>query len=100
MQATLLPLSGKYYGTKIIINNQGFINEITLWNYGNGEPSLRELRNKCTIEQWRNNDKLPVPDGWGSDYTFSKDYIGICDSHFESSTTYNLALEIVERLNK
>ena len=52
MKARLLPLQGKYYGTKIeIIDDNGFDFEIKLCNTGNFQPSDRERRDCCTIEE-------------------------------------------------
>ena len=59
MKATLLPLRGKYYGTLIEIED-GFKHTISLWHSGSFEPSDRELEGICSIEQWRNNEKINV----------------------------------------
>jgi len=102
MKAKILPLDDKYYGTEIeIVDDNGFEYLIKLWNSGNLEPSDRELGSECTIEQWRNNELLPFNDhGTGENGIRAKEYIEICDNHFESRTTYQFALKLVELINK
>jgi len=102
VKAEILPLKGKYYGTEIVITDDyGFRYCITLWNDGNFEPSDRELAGICTIEQWRNNEFLPNElDPWtGKKGVYAKDAIEICDSHFESRNTYELACKLVDLIN-
>ena len=102
MRARLLPLEGKYYGTKIeIIDDDGFDFEIELWNPGNFEPSDRELRGCCTIEQWRNNEILPNErDSWTVEYGVrARDLVSIEDTNFESRTTHRMALKIIDLIN-
>lgn len=95
MKATLLPLRGKYYGTLIEIEDEGFKHTISLWHSGSFEPSDRELEG-ITIEQWRNNEEVNLA-GYG--YIPAREIVEICDEHFESRETYALALKMVEKLN-
>lgn len=84
MLARLLPLKGKYYGTEVeITNDNGNIYTIKLWNNGVYEPSDRELDGICTIEEWRKD----------------RDLREVCDSHFESRETHEMALTIVALIN-
>jgi len=101
MKATLMPLNGKYYGTKIAITDDaGNEYEVELWNMGKWEPSDRELDGACSIDEWRENKILPIVDHpWYPNGIPAKEAVEICDSHFESRETYTLALEIVRRLN-
>lgn len=97
MKASLLPLRGKYYGTLIEIEDEGFKHTISLWHSGSFEPSDRELVGYCTIEQWRNNELIKIK---GLDKPLrAKEVFEICDEHFESRETYALALKMVEKLN-
>ena len=98
MKATLLPLRGKYYGTLIEIEDEGFKHTISLWHSGSFEPSDRELEGICSIEQWRNNEKINV-EGWNGELLYAREAYEISDDHFESRETHALALKIVEKLN-
>ena len=103
VKARLLPLNDKYYGTEIVIvDDYGFEYYVSLCNPGNWEPSDRELDGICTIEQWRNNDWLPnITDGWtGKKGIYAKEAVDLCDDHFESRNTYELARKLVELINK
>ena len=100
MKASIRPLDGKYYGTLIdITDDDGNEFQINLWNSCGFEPSDRELGGDCTIEQWRNNDILPYEDGWGNKTVRAKDWVEICDGHFESRGTYNMAKTIADLIN-
>ena len=97
MKAKMLPLSGKYYGTRIEIRYGLSTQVITLWDNGNFKPSIRQIeRLGYTKEQYDNNEL--VDDGWSGKCTV-KEAMGICDSHFESETTYEFARQIVKKLN-
>ena len=101
MKAELLPLKGKYYGTKVkVTNDNGSEYFLTFWSGECREPSDRELKGQCTIEQWRDNEELPIEDGWGNPTTRACDLVA-CDScHFESRETYATAKELVDLVNK
>lgn len=102
MKAELLPLEGKYYGTKILItDHQGHEHEISVWDDYEFIPSEREL-DQCTLEEWKNNTWLPNathPNEPGKKGFHARETYEIYDTHFESQQTYELALEIVKRLN-
>ena len=74
ISAQLLPLDGKYYGTKVEIVKNGYVYQITLWNSGSGQPSQRELERCPTFE--------------------------VQDGHFESVETYEVATAMVDELNR
>ena len=106
MKAELAPLGGKYYGTIVnITTDKGADHQITLWNTDDWEPSDRELEGICTIEQWRNNALLPTEPSrryrrrYPSGLIPAKEAFELCDSHFESRDTYDLAVKIVELIN-
>lgn len=83
MKAQIKPLSGKYYGTIIIIDFQdgGHTEEIKLWDAGDWEPSCRELEKyNMTLEQWNEEDMS-------------------CDGHFESKLTYDRAFRLISLIN-
>jgi hypothetical protein len=105
MKARILPLEGKYYGTEIEIDiEKSFPENIVvfkLWNCGNYEPSDRELQeHNITRREW-DADKLMLPreDGWGGKTDKPRDVYEICDSHFESQDTYELAQIICNAIN-
>jgi len=75
MMAELQPLNGKYYGT--FINYKG--GTIKLWIDDGSAPSQRYLK-------------------WGR-YSSREDFER-CDSHYETLTTYQTAIKILEALNE
>jgi hypothetical protein len=96
MLAELLPLTGKYYGTQIVIKDgpaQG--RHIELW-FSTGEPSEREIESwGHTQSQWDNN--IEIDEGWGGKAKIqSCDFM--CDPHYECKETYRVALAIIEAL--
>lgn len=96
--AKLKPLLGKYYGTEIeVVSSDNVKATIKIWDSGDYTPSNRYLESYgYTEEQWKNN--VLVYDGWnGKAPIRSLDLV--CDSHFESKQSYDLAVEIVNRLN-
>lgn len=98
MKAELLPLKGKYYGTEVkIIFNKEYSEVLKLWDSGEFIPSVRQIeKSGYTQEQYDNNEL--VDNGWGELETV-REAMDICDSHFESKTTYDRALEIIKRIN-
>jgi hypothetical protein len=87
MKAEILPLKGKYYGTKIEIEDGGISTEIKIWCSGNYTPSDRELDEADMSRAEYNENK--------NDEQSSIDTSG---GHFESQWTYKLAEKICERL--
>jgi hypothetical protein len=86
MKAELKPLAGKYYGTEIEITD-GPLKDLSfkLWK-STGNPSDRELeKNDYTREQLDKKKELLMD--------------LICDCHYESQETYQLAKDIVGFLN-
>ena len=76
MKATIEPLKGKYYGTKIIIEQEDSYGCITLWGaLSHGEHSIRELEA-----------------GWDED---------LCGmDHVEDAGDYELAQFICQQINE
>lgn len=99
MKAELKPLKGKYYGTKIkVIDDNGTEADIEIWDSGDYTPSKRELEaNGYTEEQWQEN--ALVGSGWDDTKIPIREMDIVCDNHFESKQSYELALKIVEKLN-
>ena len=97
MVAKLKDLEGKYYGTVITVTNDvGISANIQIWDSGDFTPSVRELEKQgYTEKQWFENEL--VEDGWGEKSPIREVDI-ICDSHFESKQSYELALEIINKL--
>ena len=97
MKATLEPLVGKYYGTIITIDFGDGTEEINLWDMGDYEPSKRALAERgYTEEEWETN--AIVDDGWGGKMEVREDDFR-SSGHYESKTTYERALLIIEKLN-
>lgn len=98
MKAELLPLNGKYYGTKIkVFFDDGGTTTLELW-YTDGEPSTREIESwGHTQKEW---DENALVDNWGCGKERIKEMDYRCDSHYESKTTYDLAQLIVSAINE
>jgi hypothetical protein len=100
MKATLKPLTGKYYGTEVVIDFQDgeSVEVLKLWNNSDFQPSVRELdKHGYTQEQWDNNEE--VDNGWGGKTEIRKMDL-TSDSHFESKLTYERALKLVNLINR
>jgi len=84
MKASLAPLEGKYYGTKVIVHDEAnFAGEwIMIWVMGNYEPSRREL------EGYEEHDGKWI-DEEGYEYETS-------DTHYESEAGLRIAELLVE----
>lgn len=102
MKAKILPLDGKYYGTKIEVTDGKHNHHFKLWNNASFEPSDRELDGECTIEQWRSNEKITnedCDDSWYPDGIPLQEMFDVGDGHFESRETYATAVKIVAAIN-
>lgn len=82
MTASIMPLDGKYYGTKI----ETPYGRIEVW-FGSGEPSEREMA------QW----PKPSPEN-GTAEEIRSDMM--CDGHYEDAMSYRVAEIIVDALNR
>lgn len=81
MNAYIEPLSGKYYGTKIIIDTGGTTpSELSIWEMGNHQPSTRQLEK------------------WNMTFGEAKDDGMMCDSHYETELSYKIARIIQKAL--
>lgn len=99
MKAKLLPLEGKYYGTKVEIDfeDEGDKEVLTLWDTTGFELSIREIeKTGYSIEEYNNN---PVIEHEWFGKSRLQDLLAPSDSHFESKLTYERALAIIEKLN-
>jgi hypothetical protein len=85
----ILPLKGKYYGTEIHVEHGPLAGmEFKLWK-STGNPSDRQLAQwGVTRVQWDNNDSIEC--GFG-EMVKVRDAGLICDSHYESQETFELA---------
>lgn len=98
MGAALLPLEGKYYGTKIIVVDDDQTEVVlTVWRSGTA-PSERELAPDFTREEWDKNIK--VPGGWGGEPLPIREADIIDWSHYESEESFRLASDIVDAINR
>lgn len=92
MKAQILPLNGKYYGTKILIEHSGYESEVCVW-HATGAPSDRELQSwGITRSQWDTGSM--VDDGWGGKMS-CREY---ADSHMETQASLEIAQAIVGAL--
>ena len=101
MKASLLPLEGKYYGTVIYVSSAGHETTFEVWDSADYQPSDRELaRAGVTRQQYDDNAILSYEDFGGEVYPVSaRERCEVCDSHFESQWTYELAKKIVAAIN-
>jgi hypothetical protein len=98
MKTTLKPLSGKYYGTEIIIDFEDGQNDeiIKLWCSDDFIPSIRQLEKwGYTQEQWDNNEEMD--NGWDGT-TPIRDLELTADGHFERKSTYERAMVLINKL--
>ena len=80
ISAKLLPLEGKYYGTRVeITTDEGCTSWVMIWHNDSSGPSSREL------------------EGW--DVEEYGEY-EICDSHYETATDLLIAETIVKVVNE
>jgi hypothetical protein len=103
MKAEILPLGGKYYGTKIKVRDGKYEYRFKLWNIASCEPSDRELEGICTIEQWRANERIvdeDCDDSWYPSGIPAQELCDVGDGHFESRETYAAAIKIVNAINE
>lgn len=107
MKAKLLPLDGKYYGTKIKVSDGAHSVVFEVWlDPSLTEPSDRELEGICTIEQWRANEALDpaaLGPGWSEEWpdgVTAKEAYEICNCHYESRETLAFARKIVDAINR
>jgi len=78
MDAFIPPLEGKYYGTII---QYGGDRTIKVWNMEGNTPSERQLKQ------------------WGMTLEESQESGMICDSHYETVTSYKIARAIQRALD-
>lgn len=99
MRATLLPLSGKYYGTEIEIRfDNGVTDTIELWNHGSFAPSNRELKECGLTRDQYNNNEIVDHDNFFGDIR-ARDALDVGDGHFESQETLENALSLIDAIN-
>ncbi len=117
MKASLAPLTGKYYGTIVLIEDEQFgspnplpkITEIEIWiGCTPTNPSIRELANfGITQEQWNKNEQVGnwpsvIPDycdGEPDAPIMARDVLNIHDSHYEDVKSYDAAMKLVDFIN-
>lgn len=103
-KAKLLPLKGKYYGTKVELPCG---QEITFWlTFVEREdnkayvPSDRELAAEgITREQWDSNELVETTAFGETYYVAARELVEACD-HFEDQHSYEVALAFVEMYNE
>lgn len=104
-KAKLLPLEGKYYGTKVKLPyGQGVTFWLTFSDRDDNKayvPSDRELAEEgITREQWDNNEIIETHNGFGGDLDIpAKELVEACD-HFEDQYSYEVALAFVKMYNE
>jgi hypothetical protein len=97
MEAQILPLGHKYYGTVVRIDDDGRSYEITLWDSGDYIPSDRELQDRGhTREDYDKN--ITIDDGFGGKIKIQDDEWDW--GHCESRGTHDFAQKLVLLLNE
>lgn len=81
IKARLLPLKGKYYGTRVEIETLDGTEIMQIWVKGNRRPSARQLTQINMTEEEANEDGC------------------FCDEHYETSISYWLANSIIDAIN-
>lgn len=102
MEAEILPLKGKYYGTEICVTDGKYDTIISVWCNADFAPSDRELENSGVTRQQYNDNSIVWEESWGNgEYSTvrARDRCEVCDSHFESQWTLDLARKIVKAIN-
>jgi len=100
MEASLAPLEGKYYGTKVIVHDEeNFKGEwIMIWVMGNYEPSRRELEGYEKRDgKWMRWE--PESTYQGVTYPGEWYEYEVSDTHYESETGLRIAELLVEAIN-
>ncbi len=82
--AKILPLDGKYYGTKVHVDYGIEGIDIVIWK-STGKLSKRQC------EYWS------IPEGHETDAEIRLDYL--CDNHYESALSFMVADLLCKRLN-
>ena len=108
MKCTLAELNGKYYGTKIIVDDGRTNGVITVWNKPNNDdpdsliPSQREIDEyglDVTVDDWVNNATIKYTDAFNQTSNVPLQEIIYFDSdHYESLSSYNKAIEICSKI--
>lgn len=94
MKATITPLKGKYYGTKVLIEqDNGYFGCMKLWGaLRNGTPSIREYEQlTCKGDVTKCNSTWALCGGYCE---------AIDSSHYEDAGDYELAQFIVQQINE
>jgi hypothetical protein len=95
MNAEVLPLRGKHYGTTVRLSIDNRCYDISIW-IPVGPPSDEELADwNLTYEDWKNN--VEVDDGWNGKEPIRSMFP--CDSHFQSRLEVQIAHYIANAIN-
>lgn len=99
MKASLLPLSGKYYSTKILVENGPSRFEIEIRRGSGFAPSERELHLReipLTPLEWELSLNLLEGKAFVEKYGENALFF---DNHYETQETFEIAQKIVRALN-
>ncbi|MFW5847992.1 MAG: hypothetical protein ACOCVF_03665 [bacterium] len=101
MKAKLLPLSGKYYNTKIELIDNDLSTEIELNIRGNREPSIREIRKFGDFSRKDYENNIQIRDSEAGDFVGLKNLIhqSISDDHYETKDTYDFCTKLLKIIN-
>lgn len=100
-KAKLLPLSSKYYGTEVMLENGSII---TFWipdELEDNMPSVRELAKfNATEQDWLDNNTITNVDMKGKKYKCTlKETGAFDDSHYEDKHSLKIAEAFIEMYN-
>lgn len=104
MKAKLVPYESKYYGTKVEIyfsDDEDNFEEITIWRNSTSKPSIRQIKYRnedYTQEDYDKNIEIESYFYQGETRPIQEEIIPY-DSHFETEESYNLAIELVNKIN-
>lgn len=101
MKAKLLPLKGKYYGTKILLEHNNLFTEIELNIRGDYRPSIREITKFGNFSRKDYENNIQFRDSKSGDLIKLKDLIddSICDNHYETKDTYDFCTVLLQHIN-
>lgn len=90
MKAEIEDLGKKYYGTTVTIHSDGGIEQgcFQVWVMGDYEPSDREMVLARESLEMPEAAKEELKTEW------------LCDSHYETNLSYNIAKYIVDGINE
>lgn len=102
MKAELKELYGKYYGTEIVVTFDDEWEEIiNIWDSSDRTPSIRQIQRRdknLTQQDYDSNIEIESYIYHG-EFGKIQDELVPTDSHYESKTSLDRALQIINKIN-